>query len=127
MNHLGQVMVFIDKEQFSRAFLNLVKNGIQAIPADQKGEIHISVQKEKSVALIKICDNGTGISKEAEENLFQPNFTTKTSGMGLGLSIVKSIVDNFRGKIWYSTEINKGTTFFVEIPLYKAEPANKKI
>lgn len=127
VNHLGQVMVFIDKEQFSRAFLNLVKNGVQAIPADQKGEIHISVQKQKSVALIKVCDNGTGISKEAEENLFQPNFTTKTSGMGLGLSIVKNIVDNFRGKIWYTTEINKGTTFFVEIPLNKAEPANKKI
>jgi len=127
VNHLEQIMVFIDKEQFSRAFLNLVKNGIQAIPADQKGEIHISVQKEKSVALIKVCDNGTGISKEAEENLFQPNFTTKTSGMGLGLSIVKNIVDNFRGKIWYTTEINMGTTFFVEIPLYKVEPVNKKI
>jgi signal transduction histidine kinase len=127
MNHLEQVMVFIDKEQFSRAFLNLVKNGIQAIPADQKGEIYISVQKSKSVALIKVCDNGTGISKEAEENLFQPNFTTKTSGMGLGLSIVKNIVDNFRGKIWYTTENNKGTTFFVEIPLYKEDQAHKKI
>ena len=117
----------MDKEHVSRAFLNMIKNGVQAIQADQKGEIHISVQKQKSVALIKVCDNGTGISKEAEENLFQPNFTTKTSGMGLGLSIVKNIVDNFRGKIWYSTEINKGTTFFVEIPLYKSEPVNKKI
>jgi signal transduction histidine kinase len=126
MNHHSQIMVFIDKEQFSRAFLNLVKNGIQAIPPDQKGEILITLHTSKSTARIQISDNGTGISQKAQENLFQPNFTTKTSGMGLGLSIVKNIVDNFGGKIWYTTEINKGTTFFVEIPLYKPEPGNKK-
>lgn len=126
MNHHTQIMVFIDKEQFSRAFLNLVKNGIQAIPADQKGEILITLQTSKSTAQIQISDNGTGISQKAQENLFQPNFTTKTSGMGLGLSIVKNIVDNFGGKIGYTTEINKGTTFFVEIPLYKPESGNNK-
>ena len=121
MNLLEEVLVFIDKEQFSRAFLNLVKNGIQSIPTDKKGEIRITVETDKSAALIKIRDNGTGISQEAQDNLFQPNFTTKTSGMGLGLSIVKNIVDNFGGKIWYSTEIDEGTTFFVEIPLFKTE------
>jgi two-component system, NtrC family, nitrogen regulation sensor histidine kinase NtrY len=119
MYGLEEVLVFIDKEQFSRAFLNLVKNGIQSIPTDQKGEIKITVETNQSVALIKVSDNGTGISQEAQENLFQPNFTTKTSGMGLGLSIVKNIVANFGGKIWYTTEIDEGTTFYVEIPLYK--------
>jgi signal transduction histidine kinase len=126
MNHIEEVRVFIDKEQFSRAFLNLVKNGIQSIPADQKGEIRISVETDESTALIKISDNGTGISQEAQENLFQPNFTTKTSGMGLGLSIVKNIVDNFGGKIWYTTEFDEGTTFYVEIPLFKPESGTKK-
>jgi signal transduction histidine kinase len=126
-NRLEDIRVFIDKEQFSRAFLNLVKNGIQSIPADQIGEIRISVETDKSSALIKVCDNGTGISQEAQENLFQPNFTTKTSGMGLGLSIVKNIVDNFGGKIWYSTIIDEGTTFYVEIPLFKPESGTKKI
>jgi signal transduction histidine kinase len=126
MNHIEVVRVFIDKEQFSRAFLNLVKNGIQSIPADQKGEIRISVETDESTALIKISDNGTGISQEAQENLFQPNFTTKTSGMGLGLSIVKNIVDNFGGKIWYTTEFDEGTTFYVEIPLFKPESGTKK-
>ena len=126
MNNLAEVKVFIDKEQFSRAFLNLVKNAIQAIPADQKGEIQITVNTNKSVAVIQISDNGTGISVEAQENLFQPNFTTKTSGMGLGLSIVKNIVDNFGGKIWYNTEMNEGTTFYVEIPLFKPESGVKK-
>ena len=126
MNNLAEVKVFIDKEQFSRAFLNLVKNAIQAIPADQKGEIQITVNTNKSAAVIQISDNGTGISVEAQENLFQPNFTTKTSGMGLGLSIVKNIVDNFGGKIWYTTEMNEGTTFYVEIPLFKPESVSKK-
>ena len=118
LNHKSEVRVFIDKEQFSRALLNLVKNGTQAIPADQKGEIKISVLTIGNSAIIEISDNGMGISEKAQENLFQPNFTTKTSGMGLGLSIVKGIIDNFGGKIWYTTKINYGTTFFVEIPLY---------
>ncbi|HEX7583613.1 MAG TPA: ATP-binding protein, partial [Prolixibacteraceae bacterium] len=109
-----------DKEQLSRAFLNLVKNGIQAIPADQKGEISISVQKLKSVALISISDNGTGISQDAQDHLFEPNFTTKTSGMGLGLSIVRNIITNFRGKIWHETSETQGTIFYVEIPLYES-------
>jgi signal transduction histidine kinase len=117
-NNYTEVMVFVDKEQISRALLNLVKNGIQAIPADQKGEIRISVLKINDLAVVQISDNGTGISEDAQENLFQPNFTTKTSGMGLGLSIVKNIIESFGGKIWYTTEINQGTTFFVEIPLY---------
>jgi len=96
-----------------------VKNGIQAIPADQKGEMRIAVQPNESVVLITISDNGTGISQEAQDNLFQPNFTTKTSGMGLGLSIVKNIVDNFGGKIWYTTESTEGTSFYIEMPVYK--------
>ncbi|HAQ18988.1 MAG TPA: hypothetical protein DCR40_07110 [Prolixibacteraceae bacterium] len=116
---LSELRVFADKEQFSRAFLNLIKNGIQAIPADQTGEIRITVQLNESVALITISDNGMGISQEAQENLFQPNFTTKTSGMGLGLSIVKSIVDNFGGKIWYTSEPDQGTTFYIEMAVYK--------
>ncbi len=116
---LTELLVFADKEQFSRALLNLVKNGIQAIQAEEKGEIRITVQPNESVILITISDNGSGISQEAQENLFQPNFTTKTSGMGLGLSIVKSIVDNFGGKIWYTTVPDEGTTFYIEMPVFK--------
>jgi signal transduction histidine kinase len=114
-----ELQVYADKEQFSRAFLNLIKNGIQAIPADQIGELRIAVQSDESLVLITISDNGIGISQEAQENMFQPNFTTKTSGMGLGLSIVKNIVDNFGGKIWYTSEAGKGTTFYIEMAVYK--------
>ena len=119
MNNLKEVRIFADKEQLSRAFLNLIKNSIQAIPTDKNGEIRIAVKKDESVALIAISDNGSGINEEALEHLFEPNFTTKTSGMGLGLSIVKNIVNNFGGKIWHETELDKGTTFYIEIPVFK--------
>ena len=118
-NGLNELWIYADKEQLSRALLNLVKNGIQAVPSEQRGEICIQVQKTEKVAQITITDNGTGINEEAQEHMFEPNFTTKTSGMGLGLSIVKNIVDNFGGKIWYTTAINRGTTFYIEIPLFK--------
>ena len=121
LNNLKEVLIFADKEQLSRAFLNLMKNSIQAIPSDQNGEIRITVIKDESVALIAVSDNGSGISEEAIGHMFEPNFTTKTSGMGLGLSIVKNIVTNFGGKIWYETEIEKGTTFYIEIPVFKKE------
>lgn len=120
MNNLKEVRIFADKEQLSRAFLNLIKNAIQSIPADQWGEIRINVQKNESVALIAISDNGTGISEEAKEHLFEPNFTTKTSGMGLGLSIVQNIIQSFGGKINYETSAKTGTTFFIEIPRYQS-------
>ncbi|MFA5327125.1 MAG: ATP-binding protein [Prolixibacteraceae bacterium] len=119
---LHEVLVFADKEQVSRAFLNLIKNAIQAIPADQKGEIRIRVLKLSSVVQITITDNGAGISPEAQQRLFEPNFTTKTSGMGLGLSIVRDIITTINGKIWYETSASNGTSFYVEIPRYEASP-----
>ena len=126
LDEQNEIRMFADKEQLSRVFLNLIKNSIQAIPAEQKGEIRIAIQQHDAFATIAISDNGTGISQEAQDNLFQPNFTTKTSGMGLGLSIVKNIVDNFGGKIWYTTELNEGTTFYIEVPVFKTEPVTKK-
>lgn len=119
MNKLSGVSIFADKEQLSRAFLNLIKNAIQSIPADQKGEICIEVQQFGTNALITIHDNGIGISDEAQKHLFEPNFTTKTSGMGLGLSIVRNIITNFGGNIWYETSEITGTSFYVEIPVHE--------
>src|SRR5690606_2008102 len=117
-NNIKELPVYADKEQLSRAFLNLIKNGIQSIPAEQIGKIDITVQNNQSMAKVSISDNGTGISQEAQEHLFQPNFTTKTSGMGLGLSIVQNIIQSCGGKITYVTSITSGTTFFIEIPIY---------
>lgn len=114
-------MVFADKEQFSRAIINLIKNSIQAIPDDRKGKIIIEIEKEFSTILIGVTDNGKGIPEELQERIFVPNFTTKTSGTGLGLAITKSIVENFGGEIWFSSIPDQGTTFFIRIPM----PSNK--
>lgn len=122
-NNYQEVMVFADREQLSRAFLNLVKNGIQSIPPDQKGKIKIRIEKSEGYATVTVSDNGSGISKQAQEHLFEPNFTTKTSGMGLGLSIVRSIINNCGGRIWYETSETDGTSFYIEIPLYENHTA----
>jgi two-component system, NtrC family, nitrogen regulation sensor histidine kinase NtrY len=111
--------VCADKEQFSRAIINLIKNAIQAVPENGKGKIVIEVNDEKESALVKIADNGKGIPDNLTESIFVPNFTTKTSGAGLGLAITKSIVDNFKGEIWFDSELEKGTTFYIRIPLMK--------
>ncbi len=115
----GPVMVNADREQFSRAIINLLKNGIQAIPENSDGEINVTLSHNDEVALIAVADNGTGIPVDLREKLFSPSFTTKTSGMGLGLAIVKNIAENFSGKVWFETELEVGTTFFLEIPINK--------
>ncbi|MCF8380438.1 MAG: GHKL domain-containing protein [Bacteroidales bacterium] len=111
------LMVFADKEQLSRVFINLIKNAIQAIPENTVGRINIRLEKKGEIALISIKDNGKGIAEEIRGKLFQPNFTTKSSGMGLGLAIVRSMVQNAGGSVYFETEYGKGSTFFVEIPL----------
>ncbi len=110
-----------DREQLSRAVINLIKNGIQAIPEEREGIVTISLDRREHMAVVSVADNGTGIPEEVKNKLFSPSFTTKTSGMGLGLSIVKNIVENFSGKIWFETASGKGTTFFFEIPIYEEE------
>ncbi len=115
-----KVPVFTDKEQVLRVFANLIKNAIQSIPAGRKGLITIDLLTRNGKAVIKVSDNGSGIPEELGDKLFIPNFTTKSSGMGLGLAIVKNTVEDANGTIRYETEIGKGTTFIVELPLYRA-------
>ena len=74
---------------------------------------------DKGHFLVMIQDNGAGIEEDMQSKIFQPNFTTKNSGMGMGLAIVKNIIINAGGKIWFQSELNKGTTFYVSLPLNK--------
>lgn len=117
----GRILVNADREQLSRALINLIKNGIQAIPDDRPGTITITVRKKEHLALLSVADNGMGIPEELREKMFSPSFTTKSSGMGLGLAIVKSIAENFNGRVWYETVVHEGTTFYMEIPVYDGE------
>jgi two-component system nitrogen regulation sensor histidine kinase NtrY len=120
-NGWEEIEVNADREQLSRAVINLIRNGIQSMPEDEVGRINIWLESKKGKAIIAVKDNGSGIPVDLRDKLFSPSFTTKTSGMGLGLAIVKNIVENFSGRIWFETELNKGTTFFLEIPMYKNE------
>jgi signal transduction histidine kinase len=111
------IIVYADGEQLLGVFNNLINNAVQAIPRGGNGQIDISTSVLNNKVLVKIRDNGKGISEEIREKMFVPNFTTKTSGMGLGLAIVKGIIESAGGKIWFETETGKGTTFYIELPL----------
>jgi nitrogen fixation/metabolism regulation signal transduction histidine kinase len=112
------LMIEADREQMLRVFNNLIKNAIQAVETKKTGKIEIecSLIDTKNI-LIKIKDNGVGINQENFEKIFVPNFTTKSSGTGLGLAIVKNIIESFGGKVYFESEINIGSTFFMELPL----------
>ena len=109
--------VYADKSHLMRVLNNLVKNAIQAIPDERRGLVHTTVYREEDRVIIRVADNGTGISEEMKSKVFQPYFTTKNSGTGLGLAISRKIIEMVRGRIWFETEEDKGTDFYVELPL----------
>jgi signal transduction histidine kinase len=115
-----KIMVYADKEQLMRVFINLVKNGLQSIPDGRKGKIHIGLEVDSDLLVkVSIADNGKGIPEEIRDKLFRPNFTTKSAGMGMGLAISHNVIRSFGGRIWYDTVLGQGTTFHVELPISK--------
>jgi signal transduction histidine kinase len=118
-NGLEYLEVNADREQFSRAIINLLKNAIQSIPSDREGSVVIILDRHEHQAVISVSDNGEGIPDDLQDRLFRPSFTTKSSGMGLGLAIVKNIVENFKGHVWFETKENDGSTFYIEIPIWE--------
>ena len=113
----NKVIIFADKEQLNGVFSNLIKNAIQSIPANKTGIIEIAIEIKGDKAIVKVADNGTGIPDDLKQKMFTPNFTTKSSGMGLGLSIAKRYIENAGGKIWFESQDNLGTSFFIEFPI----------
>jgi len=113
---LRNCVIIADKDQLLRAFNNLLKNAVEAMPDGKEGLIKVIGIKEDKAVLISIIDNGNGIPEELRERIFVPNFTTKSSGMGLGLAFVKQAIENMGGSINYKTEINIGTTFYITLP-----------
>jgi len=118
----GDYIINADKIQINRLFTNLIKNAIEAsgnAAGDTHGDIHITINqyRKHNDIIIAITDNGTGIPDEMRQKIFIPNFTTKTSGTGLGLAICHGIVEKANGHIWFETEVDKGTTFYVSLPV----------
>ncbi len=112
-------IVLADKDHLLRIFANLIKNAIQSIPLNKKGIIEIKVVTERAHFIVSIKDNGTGISSDQTDKIFVPNFTTKTGGTGLGLALVKNMVESMDGSVWFDTNEGNGTTFFVKLLRYK--------
>lgn len=111
------VYVNADKTQVNRLFTNLIANAIEATSGNTRRIVKVFERFEDETIVIGVEDNGSGISDEMREKIFTPNFTTKTSGTGLGLAMSKAIVEQSGGAIWFETKIGVGTTFYVKLPV----------
>lgn len=112
-----EIIAKFDKTQLIRVVTNLVKNAIQAIPKDRTPRIEVKVYSENNIVFITVTDNGNGISEENKAKVFEPKFTTKSSGMGLGLPMLKKIVETYKGSITFESQEGSGTTFKVSFPM----------
>lgn len=112
-----EIFVNADREQLLRVLNNLVKNAQQAIPEDRAGYIEIKLEVKDNKVITRVEDNGMGISPEQRDKIFQPNFTSKSTGSGLGLAMVKNIVEQHGGTINFETVYGVGTSFIFELPI----------
>ncbi len=111
-----EIIAKLDRTQLIRVVTNLVKNAIQAVPDVASPRILVSVISEGDYVKISVADNGIGIPDEVKEKVFEPKFTTKSSGMGLGLGMVKNIVETYKGSISLTSQQGKGSVFTVRFP-----------
>jgi signal transduction histidine kinase len=111
------VMSFVNKSQISQVFINLIKNAKQAKKPKAIQSISIEIENHgDKMWLIKVADTGIGMTDEVKRKLFFPNFTTKTSGTGLGLAMVQRIIATWGGNISFESTHDVGTTFFITLP-----------
>ena len=110
------LIISADRNQLLRVFNNLIRNSIQAYQKDQKAAIRIVYERKEGLISCHVTDFGSGIPDELKPSIFSPNFTTKTGGMGLGLSMVKSIVESLGGEISFRSQAGTGTTFSFTLP-----------
>ena len=115
-----RVMLFADKTQLNRLFTNLFQNAVEAPDGISPRLIHISEELNGEYITVSVRDNGGGIPEHMQDKIFTPNFTTKTSGTGLGLAMSKSIAEQAHGDIWFESILGEGTTFYVKLPLLRA-------
>lgn len=118
--------VMVDQEQFSRVLVNLIENAIKFTGThQQQGRVDVHVTSEDGHVVFQVSDNGVGIPAKMQTQIFNRFFrgnqpgVEHVSGTGLGLSLVKSIVENHDGKIWFESTVGEGTTFFVSVPEVK--------
>lgn len=113
----GDLTIMGDAKLFGRVISNLIINGIQSVEGDKQAVIQVILTEENQTVKLEIRDNGKGVAEELREKIFVPNFSTKSEGSGLGLAIAKRGVETAGGKIWFTTRVGKGTSFFLTFPL----------
>jgi signal transduction histidine kinase len=111
-----EIVAKLDKTHLIRIVTNLVKNANQSLEAIENPKIEVKVLDDGQNIIITVADNGKGIIEKDKNRIFEPKFTTKSSGMGLGLPMVKNIVEAYNGSISFTSESNKGTVFTVTLP-----------
>lgn len=112
----SDAVVFMDKNQLTRCFTNIMKNAAQALEDAESGKITVTMKEHGPHLTVEISDNGPGIDESIRHRIFQPNFTTKTSGTGLGLAMVRSMLTQAGGDISFSSTTGEGTTFKIVLP-----------
>jgi signal transduction histidine kinase len=118
--HFGAGIVLpFDKESLRRAVINVITNAVQALEDDHSQDHHLTVQTKtvNNRLEIRVTDSGPGIAEDLRDKIFEPLFSTKGFGVGLGLSIVKDIMENHGGGVDISTELGKGTTVCLWLPI----------
>jgi nitrogen fixation/metabolism regulation signal transduction histidine kinase len=109
-----EILVKGDRDQCLRVFNNLLTNALQAVQEVDEPWIEIGRQVREDTVVIQVRDNGSGIDEELKPKIFTPNFTTKSAGSGLGLAMVKNIMEGFSGRIWFESQKGIGTIFYME-------------
>jgi signal transduction histidine kinase len=110
-----------DRVQLLQVILNLIRNAIEAMAVDGQRTLGIRSQIDGAGdVLVSVEDSGTGIDKQNLDRIFDSLFTTKQQGMGMGLSICKSIIESHHGRLWAMSAMGEGSTFFIKLPRYKA-------
>lgn len=115
-----RILVRADKTQLNRLFTNLFQNAVEACTSREICTVSVTEEAYGSKIIVTVTDNGDGIPKAMQSKIFTPNFTTKSSGTGLGLAMSRTIVEQAKGDIWFKTIEGKGTSFFVQLPLMQA-------
>jgi signal transduction histidine kinase len=112
----------VDREQWVRIIHNVIKNALQSVAEGVEPEVRVRVVRLNKTIEVAVADNGAGIPEDMKEKVFEPKFSTKSSGMGLGLAMVKNLVENFGGTIVFNSTA-KGTTFLIQLPLEEPNTA----
>ena len=111
--------VEIDPDQIRQVLVNLITNAVQAMP--EGGRLTVSARVRRKSLEVTVTDTGAGIPQEVVGKIFDPLFTTKAKGIGLGLAVTRSVIENHKGSIGVSSKMGRGTTFTIELPLNTAK------